>query len=72
MTKTIPCHLDKHQGSPELLKLEDASVRNLNTLWGGTVTARYYKGVGADGDNLVIVVKSEASLTNTVNAEQFT
>ena len=53
--RNIPAHLDKHRGQAELLSLDDASVRNLNTAWGGSITVRYYKGVAGDGDNLVIV-----------------
>lgn len=53
--KNIPAHLDKHCGHTELMKKADHGIRNINTLWGGTVSARYLKGVFADGDNLVIV-----------------
>lgn len=68
----IPCHLDKHCGKKELMKLSEASVRNQNTTWGGCVTSRYYKGVGADGDNLVIVVRLAASARHILNVVQST
>ena len=70
LVRNIPAHFDKHCGCAELLSLHDASIRDLNTTWGGSVTARYYKGVAGDGDNLVIVqfalVKSPRP---TANAE---
>lgn len=69
--KNIPAHLDKHCGCKELLSIDEASVRNLNTAWGGSVTARYYKGVGADGDNLIIVQSLlDKSPLPTANAER--
>ena len=53
--RNIPAHLDKHCGNKELMKAADHGIRNINTAWGGTISARYLKGVHADGDNLVIV-----------------
>lgn len=57
MTKNIPCHLDKHRGHKDLLRVKDHGVRNLGTNTAGTVTQRYYKGVMADADNMVIVMR---------------
>lgn len=71
--RNIPAHLDKHRGQAELLSLDDASIRNLNTTWGGSITARYYKGIAGDGDNLVIVQSlSDNSPLLTANAEACT
>lgn len=53
--RNIPAHLDKHCGHRELMRVSDHAVRNLGTLWGGCLSARYFKGIHADGDNLVIV-----------------
>ena len=53
--KNIPAHLDKHCGSKDLMSVADHGVRDLGTTWGGCISARYLKGIHADGDNLVVV-----------------
>ena len=49
----IPCQLKKI-GNGEFLSLKDAHIHHINTPVAGTITARYYKGVAGDGDNLVL------------------
>ena len=46
----IPCQLDKS----DFQSLDDARIKNFDTDIVGTITARYYKGIGANGDNMVI------------------
>lgn len=71
--RNIPAHLDKHCGHKELMKKADHGIRNVGTHWGGTVSARYLKGLSADGDNLVIVqFVSDKSPLRTASAGQCT
>lgn len=58
MKKLIPAKLDK-QIEGNLCSLNDARIKDLNTDIYGTVTARYYKGIGANGDNIVIVYEED-------------
>lgn len=52
----IPCKLMKHGEDNQFLSMDKASVMN----WGGqiasTICARYYKGIGSHGDNMVAEV----------------
>ena len=57
--KNIPAHLDKHCGHANFVPLNDASVRNLGTSFGGAVIVSY-KSFGRDGDNIVVVQFKEA------------
>lgn len=56
----IPCNLDKHRGGKKILSLSSAYVRNVDSRIGGCITARYYKGIAGDGDNVVIVIDKKA------------
>lgn len=53
-SKLIPCKLDK---MPEghLTSLDNAKICDIGTETASTVTARYYKGIGAHKDNMCIV-----------------
>lgn len=57
--KKIPCQLDKS----DFQTLDEAGIKNVNTDVAGTISARYYKGIGGNGDNMVIEV-SEKRLGN--------
>ena len=57
--KKIPCQLDKS----DFQTLDEAGIKNINTDVAGTISARYYKGIGGNGDNMVIEV-SEKRLGN--------
>lgn len=49
----IPCKFDKNNGNG-FKSINEATVRNLNAKVTSTVTARYYKGISANNDNMVI------------------
>lgn len=53
--RLIPCQLNKSKGN-SFLRLSDASIFNVNQDYASTITARYYKGIGANHDNMVIEV----------------
>lgn len=55
----IPCQLDKS----DFQTLDEAGIKNVNTDVAGTISARYYKGIRGNGDNMVIEV-SEKRLGN--------
>jgi len=49
------CKLDKSSDDKNFASMKDATIRDIGTETAGTVTARYYKGLGSDGDNAVLV-----------------
>ena len=56
----IPARLDKHSGhqnqtGSKFATADEHRIMNVNNDISSTVTARYYKGLSAHGDNLVIV-----------------
>ena len=58
--KNIPARLDKISGhdnkkGSEFAAADEHRIMNVNDDVSSTVTARYYKGLSAHGDNLVIV-----------------
>lgn len=53
LEKNIPCKLDKMPDG-HLDSMENARVCDVNTQTSSTVTARYYKGIGAHKDNMVM------------------
>lgn len=53
LEKNIPCKLDKMPYG-HLDSMENARVCDVNTQTSSTVTARYYKGIGAHKDNMVM------------------
>lgn len=55
MDELIPCKLDKMPNG-YLDSLNNAKICDLNTPTASTITARYYKGIGAHKDNMCIVV----------------
>ena len=60
MIINIPARLDKISGhknkkNGEFATVEEHRIMNINDNVSSTVTARYYKGLSAHGDNLVIV-----------------
>lgn len=57
MIKPVPAQLDRHYGNKNIVKLKDAKLKNINAMWGGTITARYWKGATSDCENVVIVIE---------------
>ena len=60
----IPVKLDKHSGHDMnrgwvFAKADEFRIKGVDSKVASCVTARYYKGLAADGDNLVIVKKIE-------------
>lgn len=56
MSGNIPCKLDKPYEDGKFASMKDGiSFRDLGTNTAGTITARYYKGLGSNGDNAIIV-----------------
>ena len=56
--KNIPAKLDKHsghQGEGMFSKADEHKIMDFNCKVASCVTARYYKGLSAHGDNLVVV-----------------
>lgn len=53
LEKNIPCKLNKMPDG-HLDSMENAEVCDINTPTSSTVTARYYKGIGAHKDNMVM------------------
>lgn len=53
LEKNIPCKLNKMPYG-HLDSMENAKICDINTLTSSTVTARYYKGIGAHKDNMVM------------------
>ena len=61
LEKNIPCKLNKMPDG-HLDSMENAEVCDINTPTSSTVTARYYKGIGAHKDNMImdkIAIKQE-------------
>ena len=58
--KNIPARLDKKSGAGEgFLSADEQGIYDIGCTVASCVTARYYKGLSAHGDNLVIVRKIE-------------
>ena len=56
--KNIPAKLDKKSGAGEgFLSADEQGIYDIGCTVASCVTARYYKGLSAHGDNLVIVRK---------------
>lgn len=55
------------KGGKDLLSLNDASICNINKECASTITARYYKGIGANHDNMVMEVKVIGQMDNTID-----
>ena len=53
LEKNIPCKLNKMPDG-HLDSMENAEVCDINTPTSSTVTARYYKGIGAHKDNMIM------------------
>ena len=53
--KQLPCKYDKSRGN-KFLSQNDASIKNIGCDLAGSVTARYWKGIGANNDNCVLVI----------------
>lgn len=53
LEKNIPCKLNKMPDG-HLDSMENAEVCDINTPISSTVTARYYKGIGAHKDNMIM------------------
>ncbi len=53
LEKNIPCKLNKMPNG-HLDSMENAEVCDINTPTSSTVTARYYKGIGAHKDNMIM------------------
>ena len=58
MIELIPAKLDKKSGAGEgFLSADEQGIYDIGCTVASGVTARYYKGLSAHGDNLVIVRK---------------
>ena len=56
MIKNIPAKLEKKKGAGNgFLSADKHDLYDVGCILASTVTARYYKGLSAHGDNLVIV-----------------
>ena len=60
----IPAKLDKHSGHDlarggSFAKADEFRIMGVGSKVASCVTARYYKGIAAHGDNIVIVGKIE-------------
>ena len=53
--QSIPCKLNK-MPEGKLTSLDDASICDFYTETASTVTSRYYKGIGAHKDNMVLEI----------------
>ena len=54
LEEQIPCKLNK-MPEDHLVSLDNAKICGVNTPTASTVTSRYYKGIGANRDNMCIV-----------------
>ena len=55
-SRNIPAKLNKHIGGKTVFaKADEHEIKCVGCLIASAVTARYYKGIAADNDNLVIV-----------------
>lgn len=54
--ENIPCKLDKVSNGKngKFSNLENATIKNVGSETASTITARYYKGIGSDNDNVCI------------------
>lgn len=52
----IPCVLDKNGSKGEFISFDKAKVKELNIKVAHAVTSRYYKGIGANNDNMVLEI----------------
>lgn len=56
--RQITAQLNKSEGG-QFLGANDFSLMKLNLPYSSTVTSRYYKGLSAHGDNLVVEIEEE-------------
>lgn len=54
--RQVLCKLDKPYTEDGFTSMPDAGLRDLGKDVAGTITARYYKGLGANGDNVILQI----------------
>ena len=61
----VPAKLDKHYFGAKLSAVDEHRLKDIGCEIASCITSRYYKGVSADSDNVIIVIKEyEKSKTN--------
>ena len=48
--------LDRPYLQDGFTSMDDVGIRDIGFLYFGTITARYHKGIGANGDNMVLEI----------------
>lgn len=54
--KSIPCTFTKLFENGHFKSMQEGCIQELDKNTANCLTARYYKGIGATGDNVVLVV----------------
>ena len=59
LKKLIACQLDKHakaQKNKHFADRDNQTLRNIGAVIAACITARYWKGVNADNDNMILEI----------------